>query len=80
MPLQASETNLLVAQHLTVQLVHHLVDGSVHVFIGLLDEDVATLHMQRDFGFLPPLLLLELLDGKEDGDVHHLVEVPRDAV
>lgn len=79
-PLLLLERLVLVAQHLAVQLVHHLVDGGVHVFIGLFDEDVAALDVKRHLSLLPPLFLLEPLDGKEDTDVHHLVEMPRDAV
>ena len=34
---------VFVAHDLAVELVHQLVDGGVHVFIGLLDKNVAAL-------------------------------------
>mmetsp|Transcript_5514 Transcript_5514/g.13267 ORF Transcript_5514/g.13267 Transcript_5514/m.13267 type:complete len:267 (-) Transcript_5514:2115-2915(-) len=66
---------VLVAADLTVQLVHQLINGGVEVFMGLLDKDVAPLHMQRHFGALSALLLLLLLHGQQDVDVNDLVEV-----
>ena len=36
---------VLVAADLAIELVHQLIDGGVEIFVGLLDEDVAALHM-----------------------------------
>ncbi len=69
----------LVAYDLAVELVHKLVDGGVHVFGRLFDEDVAALDVQRHLGLLAPLFLFLLLDREQHCDVDHLVEVSRHA-
>jgi hypothetical protein len=79
-PLHLRELPILVALYLALQLVHELVDGGVHVFTRLLDEDVTILDVKRYFGIVPSPLLTQLLEGEEDVDVYHLVEMPRDAV
>ncbi len=71
---------VLVAHDLAVELVHQCIDGSVQVLGGVLDEDVAALDVEGDFGALPTFLFLVLLDRQQHGNVHDLVEVPRHAV
>lgn len=67
---------ILVVHHLAVELVHQLVDDGVHISAGALDEDVAPLHTEGDFGVVPAFLLPLLLDREPHGDVHDLTEVP----
>ena len=71
---------VLVAANLAIELVHELIDGGVEVLVCMLDVDVAALDMQVHFGLLPSLLFFLLLDGQQDVDVYHLIEMPRHAV
>ncbi|KAI1692181.1 hypothetical protein Ddc_23764 [Ditylenchus destructor] len=66
---------ILVAADLPIQLVHQLVDRGVEVFMRVLAEDFPSLHMQRHFRALASILLLLLLHGQQDVDVHDLVKV-----
>jgi hypothetical protein len=67
--------HFLVPTDLSVQFVHQLVDRGIEIFMGLFAEQIAALHMQRDLGALPPLLLLLLFHGEQDVDVNDLVKV-----
>src|SRR6218665_1115870 len=66
---------VLVAADLTIELVHQLVDGGVEVFMGLLDEDVASLHVHGNFCSLTTFLFLLLFHREQDVDVNDLVKV-----
>lgn len=63
-----------------IEHLHDHVDRRVHVFVGFLHENFATLGHQGNLSPLTALLFLQLLNREEDGDVHHTVEVPSDTV
>ena len=70
----------LVPAHLTIKLVHQLINGGVHVLGSMFDEDVLALDVERDFGLLAALLLGHLFYRQQHVDVDHLVEVTGDTV
>ena len=67
---------VFVPYHLSVEFVHQLVDGGVHVFVRLLNKDVAAFDVQGDLCFLPSFFFFELFNPQLYRDVYDLIKVP----
>jgi hypothetical protein len=71
---------VFVANHLTVQLIHQLVDCRVEIFVGTLRKDVISLHMDAALRSLPSLFLFLVFYREEHFDIDHLIKMSFDSI
>jgi hypothetical protein len=71
---------VFVPNHLTIQLIHQLIHGCVHVFMCTLGEHIATFDVDIALCFLTALFLSLVLNAKQHLHINHLIEMSGDAV
>jgi hypothetical protein len=71
---------VFVANHLTVQLIHQLVDCRVEIFVSTLRKDVISLHMDAALRSLPSLFFFLIFYREEHFDIDHLIKMSFDSI
>lgn len=71
---------VFVPDHLSVQLVHQLVNGGIEVGVGAFGEHVRSLDVNSAFGALPEFFFFLFFNGEEYFDIDDLVKMSNDPV